>query len=213
MSPHVSRRRLAATAAVIAALCAAGGAEARTCSIAAIEGAGAELWVEGRWRAIAAPDLPRPLPPVAAILRTGPDARLELTCNDGVAVTLGVSSELNLATLTEPSPDGGVLLRLLRGAVAAVARGGWPEFEIRSPLVIAAVRSTEWAVIHEPTEGSAVFVREGVVAVRAAQGEGAAVLAAGEGVDMPPAGPLGPVRSWGAPRVAALGARLGHGWR
>ena len=215
MSPPVFRRRPAATAALAAALvlCAAAPAQARLCRIAAVEGAGAELWVEGRWRNVASADLPLALPPVAAILRTGPEARVRLACDDGVEATLGTSSELNLATLTEPAPDGGVVMRLIRGVVAAAARGAWPRFEIRSPLVIAAVRSTEWLVVHDPAEGSAVFVRAGEVAVRALEGSGAATLGPGEGVDMPPGGPLSPVKTWGAARVEALGARLGPGWR
>ncbi|MDF2233983.1 FecR family protein [Albimonas sp. CAU 1670] len=213
MSPASFRRRAATTAVCLAALAlGAQAAAARDCRLETLEGASAELWTERGWRALSPDALPLPLPRAAAILRTGPDARLLVLCDDGVAVTVGVASEVDLGTLVEPSREG-VVMRLLRGALGAVATGTWPRFEVRTPLAIAAVRSTEWAVTHSPEEGSAVFVRAGAVAVRPAAAGAGVLLQAGEGVDVAPDGALGPPARWGAARVAALGERLGPGWR
>jgi len=54
---------------------------------------------------------------------------------------------------------------------------------------------------------NAIFVARGAVEVRGAGGT--ARVAEGEGVDMQPDGRPGPVRAWGAPRIARALAMVG----
>jgi hypothetical protein len=85
---------------------------------------------------------------------------------------------------------------------------GRVRFNVVTPQAIAAVRGTKWAVDAEGAKTS-VFVVRGRVSVARNAGRGGVVLGPGEGVDVEPAGPL-VVKRWGAPRVAALMARLGQ---
>lgn len=81
-------------------------------------------------------------------------------------------------------------------------------FNVVTPQAIAAVRGTKWAVDAESGKTS-VFVVNGRVSVARAAGRGSVVLGPGEGVDVETSGNL-VVKRWGAPRVAALMARLGQ---
>jgi len=85
---------------------------------------------------------------------------------------------------------------------------GRVRFNVVTPQAIAAVRGTKWAVDAEGAKTS-VFVVNGQVSVARNAGRGGVVLGPGEGVDVEPAGKL-VVKRWGAPRVAALMARLGQ---
>lgn len=87
-------------------------------------------------------------------------------------------------------------------------RKGRTRFDVLTPQAIAAVRGTRWAVDAESGKTS-VFVVDGRVSVARAAGRGRVVLGPGEGVDVETSGEL-VVKRWGAPRVAALMARLGQ---
>jgi hypothetical protein len=174
-----------------------------------LDGSDAALWRDGVWRPAG-----EGLLTDAAAIRTGPDTRAEIRCADGLTLTVGVGTEIAVESLIASArPTRNVVLRLLSGIAAMVAPRPRPgRTEIRGPLAIAAVRSTEWLVIAGPDGATAVFVRAGRVAVAPASGA-AAVLRPGEGIDVTPAdGPRGVVR-WGAPRIAAAGEALGFGWR
>lgn len=81
-------------------------------------------------------------------------------------------------------------------------------FEILTPIAIAAVRGTKWIVDAEPGQTS-TFVVAGVVAVsRRADGR-TALLAQGQGVDVLAAGGPLVVKRWKPARVKALLARFG----
>lgn len=203
------RVRLRATLVVALALLPALPALARDCAAEGVS-APAEIWIAGAWRPLAR----GPLPAEALILRTGPRAHVLVTCTDGVRVTLGERSEFSLGTLTESahSPDRSIVMRLVGGIVGVAAKGAWPKFEVQAPLAIAAVRSTEWLVMHDETAGSAVFVREGAVRVRPLAPGAPVTLSAGEGVDIARGAGMGPVRRWPEARVAAAAARLGPSW-
>ena len=85
---------------------------------------------------------------------------------------------------------------------------GRTRFNVTTPQAIAAVRGTKWAVDAESGKTS-VFVVDGRVSVARAAGRGSVLLGPGEGVDVETSGDL-VVKRWGAPRVAALMARLGQ---
>lgn len=198
-------------AAVLAILASLGfalpAAAGRDCEVSRLEGDSLSIWQAGTWSELG----PGPLPAAAAKLRTGTSARAEIRCDDGLVVTVGVATEVNLEVLVVPG-DAGVLLQLVRGILGLAApdpvAGG---VEVRTPLAIAAVRSTEWLVEHGDAEGSAVFVRAGRVGVRA--GTAAVTLGPGEGVTVEPSGAVQPVKRWGAPRIARSTGALGFDWR
>ena len=82
-------------------------------------------------------------------------------------------------------------------------------FEILTPLAVAAVRGTKWAVEVSP-ERTSTLVLDGTVKVRRPNEAAAVVLRQGDGVDVTAAaGPL-TVKQWGAERVKALLARFGQ---
>lgn len=208
MTPSAARIAAVLLAAAIAA--GAGEAAARSCAVTAVSGEDARWWRDGSWRPLEA----GPLPSAEVILATGPDSRAEIRCDDGTTVTLGTDSEISLGSLLAPEPDRGVAMQLLQGVAGVVASAGdWMSFELRAPLAIASVRSTAWLVRHDEAEGTAAFVREGEVRVRPLVPGDPVTLRAGDGIDVPPGGPPGEVVQWGAPRVEALGARLGHSWQ
>ncbi len=196
------------TAGAVAVLLAgmAGGAVARDCAVTLVEGVPVQVQVAGGWQPLG----PGPLPPGAERIATGPGARAEIGCDDGIVLTVGYGSEVALDSLLGTGRN--VILDLIEGIIGIVApRPTWDAFQVRTPLAIASARSTEWLVEFSDPSGAAVFVRQGVVAV---QGPARSVtLVAGEGVTLTAAAPDGPVVRWGAPRRAATGGALGFGWR
>jgi hypothetical protein len=83
------------------------------------------------------------------------------------------------------------------------------DFQILTPLAIASVRGTTWAVEASPGRTS-VFVQTGVVEVKRAQDGQTVVLRQGEAVDVESGdGPL-KVERWPRARVRALLARFGR---
>lgn len=194
------------------AAAAPGGAQAselRDCRVERIEGESVRYWQDGTW----APLGTAALPASATKIETGPATRLEIVCDDGIVVTVGVGTEVNLEALAGASGRGqSVILQLIRGIVGIVApERTWDGFDVRTPLAIASVRSTEWLVEHGTEAGTAIFVREGRVRVRHAGG--AALLAEGDGITIPPVGAAGAVKQWGEARIEKSGAALGFGWR
>lgn len=184
-------------------------AVARDCALTGLQGAPVEIWTHGVWR----PAAQGPLINDDAVLRTGPDARAEITCDDGLTVTVGVGTEVTLETLLAADSPG-ILLKLYRGILGLVARAPRADdTAVLGPLAIAAARSTEWLVIAETSGATAAFVRAGEITVTPVGVSGeAALLGPGEGRDVRPEG-AGPVVEWGAARIAASGAALGFGWR
>lgn len=185
-------------------------AQVRTCTMTRSEGDSISLRTDGAWKPIRSGALPAG----ALTIRTGPQSRAEIICSDGVELTVGADTTVDLQKLIgRAGPSENVLIRLIRGVIGAVApHRNWSRFDIAAPLAIASVRSTAWLVSHDPEQGSAAFVREGVVMVASLTSRQTMSLSAGEGVDFDPHGAR-PKRVWAARRVAAAGARLGFGWR
>ena len=197
----------------LAAVVAAAPAAARDCALARTEGGPVEIWRAGAWSAA----VTGPLPSEELKLRTGPDARAEVVCEDGVTVTVAPGTEVNLETLTAPGGRArNVVLQLIRGLIGVVAPApAWRSFETRTPLAIAAARSTEWLAEAPPSGAVGVFVRAGRVAVRPSGGADfpVATLDRGDGITVAADGAAGPVVAWGRPRIEAAGRALGFGWR
>lgn len=181
-------------------------ADTHTCSVEAIEGDEARYWAAGAWSPL------RPGQPVAleAKLATGPETRVKIACAGGTVVTVGIGTEVNLGTLA--APDDGIVMQLIEGIVGLLAPEGRGAFDVRTPVAIASVRSTEWLVEHAPDEGSAVFVRAGRVGVRARAG-GEFGLGQGEGISIALDGTPGEVKTWGPPRIERSTEALGFDWR
>ena len=178
----------------------------RFCRVEAIEGDGAYGWSAGEWE---------PLRTGQAVafegkVSTDGQTRVKIGCGDGIVVTIGTLTEVNLETLVSQSDD--VVLQLLNGIIGLFSPGERPgSFQVRTPVAIASVRSTEWLAEHVPAEGSAVFVRAGRVGV-AARGGARATLGAGEGISIAPDGSAGEVKTWGEARIERSTDRLGFDW-
>lgn len=141
---------------------------------------------------------------------TGPESRMTITCDDSMRVVIAGGTDIDLGTLTgarESESYAAYLLRGLAGFILPII--GTRRFEVRTPSAVASVRSTEW-LVEVADDATAVFVREGLVSVVAAQGGG--LLEAGDGIDVTAAGIAGPVKEWGAARRDAIAARLGANW-
>jgi ferric-dicitrate binding protein FerR (iron transport regulator) len=151
----------------------------------------------------------------ATVIATGPGARLEIQCNDGLVLTLGAGIEVELEGLIGSSgPAESVVLRLLRGIIGIEAPSRtWKAFEVRTPLAIASARTTDWLVEYAEPTGAGIFVRSGSVDVAAARGGAAVRLDGGEGVTIVPGTSRVQVIRWSEARIAGASATLGFGWR
>lgn len=189
----------------------AGAGDLRACAVTGIEGAAPRFEIDGFWYEGTEGDLPGAI----ARVETGPGTRLEVTCDDGLVVTVGPETVLDLGSIASPDgADGSLMIDLFVGILGIVAPGGdWQGLGARTPVAIASVRSTEWLVEHDAAAGgaTAVFVREGRVEV--ANAAAGVVLAPGEGVTLGPEGVVNPVKAWGAERIARSTGALGFGWR
>lgn len=204
----------ALSALLVAFLPAAGRAEepatgSRTCTVARVEGTHVRYWQGEDWVALAVTELPVG----ATRVETGERTRIRIACSDGVVIAVGFGTEVDLTKLTGPAGGSrGILLDLFHGILGIVApERNWSDFEVRTPLAIASVRSTEWLVEAASGAGTAVFVHDGLVEVRT--DGGIALLSAGEGVDVAPGGTIGPVTAWGAARIARSSAAVGFDWQ
>lgn len=145
-------------------------------------------------------------------LRTLTSARVSLQLAGGATLAIGEASRLVVTTQTA-APDGGgsVILDLLDGIVRAVLGPARPDlFEVRGRAAVAAARATDFIVASTATT-TAVFTAAGTVAVSAVEAPGDVILTAGQGVDATRGEPLGPVKEWGAGRIAEFEARTAVG--
>ena len=184
-------------------------AASRSCAVDGIEGVDARAWHGGLWMPLAVGISV----PSEAKIATGLDSRVNIRCDDGITVTIGPGTEVNLERLVGPSgPESSTIVQLVRGIVGIIAPNGtWGLFQVRTPVAIASVRSTEWLVEHGDIDGTAVFVRKGVVEV---DSDGNAVsLAPGDGITISRTRAMSQVKQWGAERIARSGGALGFGWK
>lgn len=184
----------------------AGAADPRFCTVEAIDGPEALGWHAGEWSPLRAGQAVA----FEAKVATDGATRVKITCGDGIVVTVGTGTEVNLESLVGPA--AGVVLQLIDGIVGVLAPEGTESFDVRTPLAIASVRSTEWLVEHSAGDGSAVFVRAGRVGVAPRRGN-RVTLGPGEGITIPPEGPAGQVKTWGEARISRSTAALGFDWQ
>ncbi len=145
-----------------------------------------------------------------AHLRTGPDARVSMTCPDGLEVIVGPDSTFAVSGVLDGATQQPFGLRLMEGIAGFLFdRAGGDGVQVRTPSAVAAVRSTEWTVQAEDG-ASAFFTREGRIFVAA--GDDGLWLDAGEGVDVSADGEIGPALRWGQPRIDRQAELLGPGW-
>jgi hypothetical protein len=152
--------------------------------------------------------------PAEAKITTGFETRVRIVCDDGTIVTIGSATEVNLENLVDVADSRrSVAMQLIEGIIGLVIpQRNWRRFEVRSPVAIASVHSTEWLIEWHRGESAAVFVRMGEVAVRSAQSE-RFILGMGEGITISAAGAAGEVKQWGGARIAESTAMLGFDWR
>lgn len=200
-------RALCCAFALLATPCATLAAETVSCDVEAIDGADARLWVKGTWRALEpGANIPRD-----AVVITGDDTRAKITCSDGLMLTIGLATEINLESLADRNQ--GRVAQLIRGVLGVLSpRRIRESLTVRTPVATASVGAARALVESSPKDGAAVFVRDGSVSVSAADG-GRARLGPGEGVTVDAAGVAGPVKVWGAARIEASMGALGFDWR
>lgn len=186
------------------------GAEMRACVVDGVEGNAARYWHAGVWSDLAA----TLVLPAEAKISTGVETRVRIVCDDQTIVTIGPDTEVNLEDLVGAGDSRrSVALQLIEGIIGLVLpQRTWRSFEVRTPVAIASVRSTEWLIEWRRGEAAAVFVRAGEVTVRGLHGERFS-LKSGEGITISAAGVAGEVKPWGAARIAKSTEMLGFDWR
>lgn len=132
-----------------------------------------------------------------------------LTCNGGVTIIVESGARFTLLDRDRNGRVDGINLQSKAVFVSAPKQKSGRRFEVMTPQAIAAVRGTEWAVDAEGAKTS-VFVQTGRVGVRRTTTADSVTLGPGEGVDVDATTTPLQVRQWGAPRIAALMARLGR---
>ncbi len=176
------------------------------CSVEAVDGRDARLWSQGMWRGL------KPGADIArdAIIITGEATRAKVTCSDGLVLTVGVGTEINLESLA--GQRTGRVSQLVRGVLGVFSPRRLREgFKIRTPVATASVDASQSLVEYTPEKGAAVFVRDGSASVASLSGASAR-LAAGEGVSVDASGDAGPVKTWGQARIDASTSALGFDW-
>lgn len=148
------------------------------------------------------------------VILTSDEGRVRIECANAAIFVIGPATEFRVEGLSQVSGADHYLIRLAKGIAGFIAPlVGEGRFEVRTPSAVASVRSTEWTVDVDASQ-SAIFVREGVVAVKASSIDANEVLlSAGEGVDVLNNGQKSPIRIWGQARVDAMNARLGFDWQ
>ncbi len=135
------------------------------------------------------------------------DGHVALSCGGGLTILVERRARYRIVDANrDGTPEG----MRLDGGAAYVDRptGGPADFQILTPVAIASVRGTEYAV-DAARGGTAVFCVSGAVNV-IARGSGAGlVLRSGEGTDVAGDEPRLLARRWGQGRVDALLARFG----
>ena len=130
-------------------------------------------------------------------------------CGSGITIIAESGAQFTLLDRDRNGHVDAVDLKSKAVFVEAPKKKTGKPFEVITPQAIAAVRGTKWAVDAEAAKTS-VFVDSGRVAVRRVANPGQVVLGPGEGVDVEAGTTPLDVKRWGAPRVAALMARLGR---
>ncbi len=180
----------------------------RRCVVEAIKGRSVEYRSGSKWIDLKAAALPHG----ATRIRTGPQTRLKITCDDAIVITIGRRTEVELSRLvgrsgsrvdTVLSLDNGIL------GVSAPHRT-WRHFRVRTPLAIASVRSTDW-IVTQTDAATAVFVDHGRVQVLAFGNH--ETLEAGQGADIRSNDTAITAETWAAERVSDTKARLGFAWQ
>ncbi|RVU13870.1 FecR domain-containing protein [Methylobacterium oryzihabitans] len=143
-----------------------------------------------------------------ASVLSGPPREV-IECPGGVSLTVEQGAAYRLVDRNRDGrPD--VLDLEDKAALIEVAphRSG---FQVRTPHAVASVRGTVWAVDAQGAV-TAVLVEQGVVAVSRRGQRRAALLRAGDGVDVAAGGERGPplVKRWSAERRLRLLARFGR---
>jgi hypothetical protein len=136
------------------------------------------------------------------IVRTGPEARLLIRCEDGLQIAIGGGTDVAIHSYLADRATGSLqaALGLLRGIMRLIGGRSLPRqtIEVDTRTALASVRSTEWLV--DVTErGTGVLAITGEVVVQALAG-GTVVLQPGEGTDVAPGQPPRPPNPWGAAR-------------
>lgn len=136
------------------------------------------------------------------------NATQTLRCDNGITIVAESGARFELKDNNRDGHIDSIELSSKALLVEVPKKPGGNRFKVLTPQAIAAVRGTRWAV--DASDGkTAVFVADGRVAVSRRAGGKSVVLGVGEGVDVEGPGAL-VVKRWGAPRVAALMARLGQ---
>lgn len=182
----------------------------RVCVVDRIDGPDARYWVSGAWSNLAVGFAV----PVDAKIATGAETRVRIACDDDTVVIIGTETELNLENLVAAVEAGRpVAMQLIEGVIGLfVPKRDRAGLEVRTPVAIASVRSTEFLVEWSQSTAAAVFVRRGEVVVRGEHGR-RFVLGDGEGITVTAAGVPGEVKTWGQARIATSTERLGFDWR
>ena len=176
-------------------------------------------WLRGKATATSLLGVTRTLHAGAAVeegdeLRTLSGSRLSLQLVSGAMLAMGELSRLVVTHETAAAEGGGsVILDLLDGIVRAMLGPARPDiFEVRGRAAVAAARGTNF-IVESTNTTTAVFTAAGTVVVTAvmAPGAGEVVLGPGQGVDAVRGQKLGPVKNWGAARVADFEARTAVG--
>jgi hypothetical protein len=140
-------------------------------------------------------------------LRTGPDARLQVTFRDNTVLTLGENARLIIDRYVY-EPERGIGEATLNAAAGAFlfATGRMKSLKdknilVSTPLATIGVRGTEfWG---GPIDGQyGVFLIEGEITVTS-QGGSVTLSGGGQATDIPsPSDPPGPASAWAAEKVA-----------
>jgi hypothetical protein len=140
-------------------------------------------------------------------LRTGPDARLQVTFRDNTVLTLGENARLIVDRYVY-EPERGIGEAALNAAAGAFlfATGRMKSLKdknilVSTPLATIGVRGTEfWG---GPIDGQyGVFLIEGEITVTS-QGGSVTLSGGGQATDIPsPSDPPGPASAWAAEKVA-----------
>ncbi|MBR0715189.1 FecR family protein [Bradyrhizobium liaoningense] len=136
------------------------------------------------------------------------NATQTLRCDNGITIVAESGARFELKDNNRDGHIDSIELSSKALFIEVPRKPGGARFKVLTPQAIAAVRGTKWAV--DASDGkTAVFVADGRVAVSRRGGGKSVTLGVGEGVDVEGPGAL-VVKRWGAPRVAALMARLGQ---
>lgn len=141
--------------------------------------------------------------------RSGSPARQVLRCQDGLQLEAEPGADYALVDRDRDGRPDEVNLRNRALLIEVEPSSRGVGFQVRTPVAIAAVRGTQWAV--DVAEGkTAVFVLSGRVAVRRSSARTGVELGPGEGVDVDSGRTPLTVRRWPTARANALLGRFGR---